>query len=826
MLAIKLLIRNWRSGELRLLSIALLVAITVVSGVSVFSERLETSLQLQTAELLGADAVVISSTIHPEAWKSEASRRQIKHVDFIRTQTMAYVGDDASLISLQVVSQGYPLRGQIETSNLVSAADNQHQSTSKNAIPKPGEIWAARDLFLQLDIELGQKLEVGNVALQVTKVLTEFPEPFSRYPVVMMHRDDLAATGIVQPGAHVRYRWLLASDDKEVLAEFKKWLQPRLDPQQEISDGHSRSEWLERTIKQSTNLLSFSAVISVLLAGVAISIATRQFVERHIAQVAIKKSFGATSWQIRKLYFGQLLFLGITASLIAVTLGYWMQEAISNYMLQFFDIKLASASLVPLFHSLLAGIGFLLFFALPPLWHLPDTPPIRVLRSDMEVAGTKTWLQVIFVVIAMFSLIALFSDDIELTLKVCGALVVVVALTLVLARMTLWVSKKWATKTTGYLRLGLVNLQRRHKHNTLLVAVFSTAMMALLTLTMMRNSFWQDLQEYASAEDTNTFVMNISKEQKPILEDFLVTRDIEFDNIFPTIVARLTQINGEPPPEDKKDYWAFSREVWMSWQQKLTEQEALLEGQWWPDIPQTEDGIANLSIHEVAVEEGGLALGDVITFSIAGEIQKGRVTSVRKDKQGEGLDFLFLFQPDQVQHHHHIYHLGLNVPPEYKRDLYQFGRDNPTMVIESFDVWIEKTQKILTQALDGALFVLLLILFCGCLVLFAAVNSSIASRKQESGLLRAFGSSQRLILGSVWVEFLTIGAISGVIAVIANEVLFYQVQNMITEVPLILHFSYWTPVILGSGLFVGMLGVLTCRSTVQTPPSVVLRDAA
>ncbi len=826
MLALKLLLRNWRSGELRLLTLALLVAVTVVSGISIFVDRLERSLELQTAELLGADLVVISPSPHPETWIQEANRRGILHTDFIRLQTMAYAGEETALISLHAVEQGYPLRGEVALADKFDP--NQLTLITGNAtkqIPKAGEVWVAPELLLQLDLQLGQQIEVGNAAFTITKVLTDSPEPFTRYPIVIMNHRDIESTGVILPGSFVRYRWLLAADDVAKLDDFKLWLEPQLDPQQEITDAHSRSEWLQRTVERSANLLSLSAVISVLLAGVAISIATRQFVERHVNQVAVKKSFGATSQQIKQLYFGQLLFLGVIASGAGVGLGHFMQHGIAQYMLQFFAVELAPSHMLPYLYSLLSGIVFLVFFALPPLWHLPNIPPLRVLRRDLQLNAAKTWVQATFACCALFGLIAVFSKNLELTLKVCLALIVVAALTLILARFTIWLSKKWSVRSRGFWRLGLVNLQRRYQHNTMLIAVFSTTLMALLVLALMRDAFWQDIQEYGMSEEVNFYMMNISQEQKSLVQDFLEPLDIEHGMLSPFVAGRLTGVNGKEPDEEHSDYWIYNREIWMTWKQELPEEQVLLSGSWWPDLDPRQEEVLLLSLRQDIAENGGLKIGDQLTFLFAGQQRLAEVTSIRQESEGAEFNFAFVFEPKYIQHFHHTYIMALDVPPEHKAAVYRFGREHPTIVMESFEAWLAKTKKILQQALDGALLVLLLTLFCGCLVLFAAVNSSIASRKQETGLLRAFGSGQRLILGSIWLEFVLVGLVSGVIAVVASEILIYQLQNMFSEVPFIFHYQYWLPVVAGSALFIGLLGAVACRSVVTTPPNVVLTDS-
>jgi len=830
MLAVKLLLRNWRSGELKLMMVALILAVTVVSGISIFVERLEASMHSQTADLLGADSVLIGPRLKSKAWEVEANKLKILHSNFVRLRSMVYAGDEGSLTSLHFIEQNYPLRGQIRLSDELVELNKLEDKANKQFIaqgaPNAGEVWAAADFFYLLNIKLGAEIEIGKKKFIVSKVLVDSPESFSRFPIVIVNQQDLVATGLIMPGSNINYRWLLASDDKEKLLNFKIWLKPKLNAHQEISDAHSRNGWLRDTLENSSNLLSFAAVISVLLAGAAISISSRQFVERHIVQVALIKSIGASSNKIRKLYFGQLLLLGAVASVIGLVLGHVLQQMIAGYIVNFYQINLGSGSIVTYFNSLLSGLVFLLFFAFPPLWHLPEVPPIKILRKDIPVNRVRSVTQVSISAIAVFLLIFLFSGNIELTLKVSVAMIIIALLTVFFARLTLLFSKKLAVRTRGAWRLGLVNLQRRYQHNSLLIAVFSITLMAFVSLSLIRTSYWQDIQNNADQNELNYFIYNIEEQDKTDIEKYLAELTIEHEPMTPTIFGRMTQINNQKPTKKQADYYVFSRDFWLTWFDTLPESQPLIAGVWWHELNgAVKENWINVSVREDIAEELHLKIGDMLEFSIGGELQLTKITSIRKSNFDRGLNFNFVFQPGAISQYHHIYNLGIQVPPEHKRAILQFGKRHPTITIDSLDAWLVKTKRILEQALDGIFVVLLLTLFCGCLVLLAAVNSSMITRQKESGLLRAFGSSKQLILGSVWLEFTAVGFISGLVAVIASEVLVFQVQQMMSDIPFQLHLHYWIIVPIISMLFIGLLGVLACKSTISATPLVVLRDA-
>ena len=386
MFALTLLIRNWRSGELKLLSVSSVLAVAVLSAISLFTDRLNSTLVGQSNNLLGADNIVAGSQSINTDWLSRANEEQIKQTQVLEFRSMVYAGEEMHLASIKAVNSGYPLRGNLEISQ-VPFSMNPAEIQATTDIPAAGEVWIDSRLLPQLKMNLGDQLTVGELDLKVTKVLIREPENASPFgaisPRVIMNATDVSATQVIKPGSDVRYEWLLASDDSLRLEKFIAWLKPQLSKHQRLRDIESSQERLGNTLKAGRNFLLLAAVIAVLLAGVAIAIAARQFSNRHTNQVALMKSLGTGAVKIRTLYFGQLLILGTLASVVGLAIGHGIQEVVAVSLKNNFQLILKDAHIYPYILSFLSGLICLTFFALPALWFLPTIPPLKILRREL-----------------------------------------------------------------------------------------------------------------------------------------------------------------------------------------------------------------------------------------------------------------------------------------------------------------------------------------------------------------------------------------------------------------------------------------------------------
>ena len=829
MLALRLLWRNWRSGEVKLLAAALMLAVAVVSGIAIFTDRLERTLVQESNMLLGADLIVRGSQPHNPDWSALAAEDGIEQTTAVLFSSMVYAGDHMHLASVKAVTDGYPLRGQLDISTIPFASQAEDIQTTKD-IPDPGEVWVDSRLLPLLHIELGDSLAVGEYELVVTQVIIREPDsasPFSFMGArVLMNMVDLERTQVVQPGSRVQYQWLLAANNN-ALDSFAEWLEPQLSKHERLVDVESGQRGLGRTLETGRSFLLLAAVIGVLLAGVAIALAARQFSSRHVDQVALMKSFGVSAQRIRQLYFVQLLLLAVVASMAGLLVGELIQRVVAASLQQVYQIALGTASIYPYAISFATGLICLIFFALPSLWFLPGVPPLKILRRELGVNTLHLWIQVALAFSAILLLIVLFSQDFALALSVIGALSGVLVITAGMALGLLKLSRHIATNTGSIWRLALANLQRRREQTLVQIVVFATAIMLLLTLTIVRTSLIDEWQLQLPEDAPNHFLVNIPPHDVEAVQQMLDEKQLEREQLYPMVRGRLTAINGAEPSEAQRSAnGVFNREANLTWTDTLAGDNEIVAGEWWDNWQSNAEGLPGVSVEIELAEEAGLSIGDRLTFSLGGLILEAQIASFRSlDWRSMKPNFFFIFEPGALDNYSPTYITSLYLPLEQKSFINDLLRGYPTMLVIELDRIIDQIRTIVTQVSNGVLLVLWLTLVGGCLVLIAAVTSSIDSRKQESGLLRALGSPRRLMIGSVWAEFSVLGLLSGIIAVIGAEILLISLQYWVLETPIRPHYIFWLVGPLAGGLFVGSLGALSCRSVVNTPPAVVLREA-
>ena len=829
MLALRLLWRNWRSGEVKLLAAALMLAVAVVSGIAIFTDRLERTLVQESNMLLGADLIVRGSQPHNPDWSALAAEDGIEQTTAVLFSSMVYAGDHMHLASVKAVTDGYPLRGQLDISTIPFASQAKDIQTAEG-VPAPGEVWVDSRLLSLLHIELGDSLAVGEYELVVTQVIIREPDsasPFSFMGArVLMNMADLERTQVVQPGSRVQYQWLLAANNN-ALDSFAEWLEPQLSKHERLVDVESGQRGLGRTLETGRSFLLLAAVIGVLLAGVAIALAARQFSSRHVDQVALMKSFGVSAQRIRQLYFVQLLLLAVVASMAGLLVGELIQRIVAASLQQVYQIALGTASIYPYVISFATGLICLIFFALPSLWFLPGVPPLKILRRELGVNTLHLWIQVALAFSAILLLIILFSQDFALALSVIGALSGVLVITAGMALGLLKLSRHIATNTGSIWRLALANLQRRREQTLVQIVVFATAIMLLLTLTIVRTSLIDEWQLQLPEDAPNHFLVNIPPHDVEAVQQMLDEKQLEREQLYPMVRGRLTAINGTEPTEAQRSAnGVFNREANLTWTDTLAGDNEIVAGQWWDKWQSSAEGLPGVSVEIELAEEAGLSIGDRLTFSLGGLILEAQIASFRSlDWRSMKPNFFFIFEPGALDNYSPTYITSLYLPLEQKSFINDLLRRYPTMLVIELDRIIDQIRTIVTQVSNGVLLVLWLTLVGGCLVLIAAVTSSIDSRKQESGLLRALGSPRRLMIGSVWAEFSVLGLLSGIIAVIGAEILLISLQYWVLETPIRPHYIFWLVGPLAGGLFVGSLGALSCRSVVNTPPAVVLREA-
>ncbi len=819
----RLLAREWRSGELGILLAALVLAVSVVVGVSSFVDRLQSALLSESARFLAADMVVVSRTPIPEEWIDQAEQMTLQTSLGVGFPSMAVAdADHMALVSVKAVSAGYPLRGELLWSD-EAYGDILRDGT----IPEQGEVWLAPRLFALLGLTTGDTLMVGEANLTVTGAVRGEPDAttavFGFGPRLLMNTLDIPSTGVVQPGSRVGYR-LLISGNRDLISEYEAWVSPLLGQGQRLDSVEGSQPRIGDTLDRARGFLLLAGSLAVVLAAAAITLASRRFGERHTQYVAILKSLGAQSHDISRLYATSLGLMGVAGTAVGCLLGWILQEAFIGLLGSLLPVTPGAAGVEPVLIGAVTAMVCIVFFAWPPLRRLGEASPLRVLRADIGMHEAQRPQDYLFGGLSIIGLMWWYSGSVAVTLAVVAGLAVVMGLGFLAARGLLSGGRRVGGFAGSIWRVALAGLQRRGRANALQMVIFAMAIMLMLLLSVVRSSLIGQWQAQLPDDAPNHFLLNLAPEERPVLEQFFTQRGVTTETLYPMTRGRIFSVNAETLPEWEEvegDDAPRQREANFTWSDELPAGNVLVSGDWW----ERADTTSWVSLEEDFAAGIGATVGDRLSMRIGADTFDAEVRSIRKvDWQSMRPNFFVVFPRAVLERYPGMYMTSFRLLPTQKPVLNELVRELPTVTVIELDIVIKEMRSVVDQVARALELVLAVILVAGSLVLISGVRSSLDARLKESALMRALGARQRLVLGTLWIEFLVLGGLAGALASVGAEVAAWGLQTRVFDMT-------WAPTVtmwwLGptvGAVIVGALGVWSCRRVVRVPPIQLLRE--
>lgn len=823
-LAARMLVREWRSGELGVLLLALTVAVAALTGVGFLVGRIGAAVALQAGEVLAADIRLGSPHPLAEDYFAEAARRGLRSARTTGLLSVVFNGDASQLTNVTAVAQGYPLRGTV-----LVAATPFGKGAAAGGVPAPGEVWPDSRLLAALGARVGSQLSVGAATLTVTRVLISRPDQGSTFaelaPSALMNPADLAATRLIQPGSRVSYAGLFAGERAGVDA-FKSWLLAHKRAGERLRDITDASPQLRNAVERAGRFLSLASLVSVLLCAIAVAMAARRYVHRHLDTVALLKTLGATRGFTLALTVLQLLALACAAALIGAALGYLAQEWLLRTIRGLLAVQdLPAANLKPLAIGFFTAIAVLAGFALPPMLQLARVPALRVLRRDVGPPpplvllafgpAVAVVLLLIYWVVPEPKLFVYFTLGLAtfvLVLTLAGLLLVFLA-----GRLRGRVGVAW--------RFGVANLSRRRAESVVQLVAFGSGIMVLLLLGILRADLNGDWQRTLPPNLPNYFFINIPPGERDAFVQFLEAQGARTTKVLPIIRGRLVSINGKPV-EDAKSARASeegfaTREQNLTWSSELGADNRLIAGHWWTAA---DVGKPLVSLASEFQESLGVKVGDRLTFDIAGETLEATVASIRKVKWDTFQpNFFIVFAPGVLENVAGTYMTSAYFTPASGGALAQLVHRFPSVSIFDIEELLTQVRGVLDRAALAVQSVFVFTLFAGLTVLLAAVQSSRDERRYESAMLRTLGASRATVVQGVLAEFTTLGALSGLLAALGASVAAYFLTTRWLELRYTFEVLPWVIGVLGGALLVATGGWLATRRVVNQPPLTTLR---
>lgn len=823
-LALRTLAREWRSGELGVLLLALTVAVAALTGVGFLVSRISAAVALQASEVLAADLRLGSPQPLDDAYFEEAGRRELRSTRTTSLLSIVFNGDASQLTNIAAVSPGYPLRGRL----LVAAAPFA-QGTPAATVPAAGEAWPDSRLLAAIGARVGSQLSIGAATLRVTRVLIARPDQGSTFaelaPSLLMNVADLPATRLIQPGSRVSYAGLFAGA-RDSVDSFKTWLIAHKRPGERLRDITEASPQVRNAVDRAGRFLSLASLVSVLLCAIAVAMAARRYVHRHLDNVALLKTLGATRGFTLLLTILQLLILALIAALAGSALGYLAQEWLLRTIRGLLAVTdLPSANLVPLAIGFVTAVALLAGFALPPLLQLARVPALRVLRRDVGPPPPLVLLAFGPAVIVVLLLIYAVVREGRLFLYFSAGLAVFVAVLAVAGLVLVYLAGRLRGSVGTAWRFGVANLSRRRAESVVQLVAFGSGIMVLLLLGILRNDLNGDWRRTLPPNLPNYFFVNIPPAEREEFVKFLEDQGARTTKVLPIIRGRLTLINGKPvedPKSGRASEESFAtREQNLTWSSDLGADNRLIAGHWWTPA---DTGRPLVSLASEFQESLGVQVGDHLTFDIAGENMEVSVASIRKVKWDTFQpNFFIIFAPGVLENMAGTYMTSAYFTPASGGALAQLAHRYPSVSIFDIDELLTQVRGVLDRAALAVQSVFVFTLFAGLTVLLAAVQSSRDERRYESAMLRTLGASRATVVQGVLAEFLTLGALAGLMAALGASIGAYFLTTRWLDLRYTFEWLPWVEGILGGALLVALGGWLATRRVVNQPPLTTLR---
>ena len=835
------MLRDLRAGELRLLMVAVTLAVASLTAVGFFADRLKGGLQRDARQLLGGDAVIRSDEVTPAVFVAKAQALGLKAISTVSFPTMGRAldadGGASKLVAFKAVPDGYPLRGTLKV-----AESPDSKGTDARGIPAPGTAWADASLLDALGLKLGQTLLMGDASFKLTRIIVQEPDRVAGFislsPRAMINQADVNATHLIQPASRTSYRFAVAGDDKAVKA-YVKWADEEIKkPFEQTGVRGARLESLEsgspemkQTLDRAEKFLNLVALLAALLSAVAVAIVARSFAAKHLDDCAMLRVLGQPQRTIALAYTVEFVLAGLFASALGVVLGFAVHYGFVLLLAGLVETALPAATLWPVLFGMGMGLTLLLAFGLPPVLQLASVPPLRVIRRDVGNLKPASIAVLGVGVLGFAALLVAASSDLKLGLIAVGgfaaaalvfALASYAAVKMLRASVNEDVAPRWLVLATR-------QLSARPVYAVVQTSALAVGLLALMLLVLLRTDLISSWRKATPPDAPNRFVINVQPEQGEAFQKALRDGGVTQFDWYPMIRGRLVAVNDKPiTPDDFEDDRAkrlVDREFNLSNASRQPAHNQTVAGKWTPDEKNA------ISVEEGIAKTLGLKLGDALSFDIGGQVNSAKITSLRKVDWGSmRVNFFVMYPVANVADVPVSYISAFKAPPAVSG---KTGQSFDNTLVKAFPnitnidttSTLAQVQRVLDQVIRAVEFLFGFTLAAGLVVLFAAITATREERAKEFAIMRAVGARASLLRQVQRAELAGVGLLAGFLASVVALAVGWGLARYVFD------FAWtgsWTVPLFGSlagaalALAAGWWGL---RSVLNTPVVETLRRA-
>jgi len=821
----RMLWRDWRGGELTILAVGLVIAVTSITAVGFFTDRIERGLKQQSAELIAADLVITSSRPAVTNYIESARNADLNVATTQQFRSVVLAGEHPELVEVKAVSNLYPLRG---TLRVAETAFGEDQPSSE--MPAVGDVWVEGRLLQMLNRAIGDEISLGASQFTIRKILKYEPDRggdlFNVAPRVLMNVSDVEATGLVSLGSLVKYRVLIAGP-RDRVENYRQVINSQLNKGEQILTVDEGRPELSTALARARQFLGLAALMSVLLAGVAVATVASRFTLRHLDTSAMLRCLGASQNAIIKLFTLEMLWLSLLASSVGCLLGGLTQFVITELLDQLIIAQLPPPSYKTLLLGYATGVVMLIGFALPPLLSLKSVPPLRVLRKDVAVSSASGWLVYGLVIACMGALLYWQIGDIKLVTSVLGGMMATLLLLAITAFGLINLLNNLRGKVGVAWRFGLANLARRPGSSTIQIVAFGLGIMVMLLLSTVRSDLLSDWQRSLPDKAPNHFIINVQPDQVAGIQSYFTEQGVDNTLLYPMVRARLVEIKGKKANtgdyDSERAKHMITREFNLSWSENMQADNTLVEGQWWT---QAEFGTPLLSLESKLAKTLGLKLNDKLGFDINGTVTTYTISNLRSvEWDSFNINFFTVVPPGVLENEPANWVTSVFLNSSQKQQLGKLVKQYPNITIVDIDTIMQRVRSIMDRVSLAIEFIFLFTVLSGLAVLYAAIQANQDERRFENAVLRTLGARKKTLMLGLIAEFSMLGALAGLLAGVSATSLAWLLSEVVFKFEYQFDISVALSGIVSGVVVVVIAGLLGTRSVLTHPPIQTLRES-
>ncbi|EAQ52348.1 ABC transporter permease, partial [Vibrio sp. MED222] len=647
---------------------------------------------------------------------------------------------------------------------------------------EPGELWLDERIFAQLEVEIGDNVTIGDADLTITGRIAQEPglsfNPFQQMPAVLIHNNDVEATGAIQPGSRVSFRLFLNGDESKLKAAQDS-IELTPSDRWRTQDSASRTNEM---FESTTQYLSLTVAIVVIMAATTLVLTCQHYVASRRKTIAMLKSLGASKQWIVKWLSVQVSLLVVIGAVLGITIGIGLEFLLRIPLGDLLPTPLPSYGIEPVILAILSSI----LIGVPalgiPLIGLVSTSAISVIQSSHQ--SNESYKKYLLLLVPIIPMMLMYGDNLLVWIVLAGIACLFLVLAIV-STLVLRLVGKLPTSTS--MRLALSRINRTPLATGIQFGSLALSLMLLSIIWLVRSDLLSDWQQTLPENAPNAFALNIASYEKDSYLETIDANEVERTQAFPIIRGRLTTINGVEAAkysETSEETDALSREINFTWGDSLPEYNEVLEGSW-----TQEQGV---SVESDVADQLGLKIGDELSFTINSQNVSAKVNSIRKVEWREMKpNFYFIFTPDVLSSIPSTWLVSFRLEEQHNQMLNELSRNHPTVSLMDIRKMGSKIQELLKQIVWSITVLAALGVVAGLLLIFTLLRLSLSQRQQEIRLYRTLGASKKRILNTIWCEYGVMALVAGSIAALGSELSVAGVMNFGFELEPSLHPILW-----------------------------------